>query len=97
MAKVNKYVRPFNGDAYSEKDEFTYIGDGHLGSKARRLAILKEKIATRYSDKNNRLIVPEVPRLTVITTQYFESFMEENNLYDADLCHLNDEQVARFF
>lgn len=97
LAKVNKYVRPFNGETYSEKDEFTYIGDGHLGGKARRLAILKEKIATRYSDKKNHLIIPAIPRLIVITTQYFEDFMEENNLNDSNLCQLNDEQVARYF
>ncbi len=97
LAKVNKYIVPFNGETYSEKDEFTYIGDGHLGGKARRLAILKEKIAARYRDKKNHLIIPAIPRMMVITTQYFEEFMEENSLEDSSLCQLNDEQVARFF
>jgi hypothetical protein len=98
-SKKNNIVK-FNPDSYNEADEFTYIGDGQLGCKAEELMAVKEKIAPL--DKEHRKhpttpIMVNIPRLTVITTEYFDRFIEQNNLYDAALSESNDEQILHHF
>ena len=90
----------FNPDSYHETDEFTYIGDGQLGCKAEELMAVKEKIALldkEYSQHPTTPIMVNIPRLTVITTEYFDRFMEQNKLYDAALSESSDEQILQHF
>lgn len=89
--------KTFNRDFYSETDEFTFIGDGELGGKARGLAFIKEKIVSRFSDFDNGSVTVDIPRLTVITTGYFDRFMEQNDLYPTALSDLSDERIAHHF
>lgn len=93
----NKYITRFNRDVGSETDEFTYIGDGELGGKARGLAAIKEKIVSFYRDHKIIPIMVNIPRLTVITTPFFDQFMEQNNLYDIAFSNLSDERIAHHF
>jgi len=93
----NKYISRFNRDFYSETGGFTYIGDGELGGKARGLAAIKEKIDSFYRDHKVFPIHVDIPRLTVITTLFFDHFVEQNNLYDIAFSNLSDEQIAHHF
>ncbi|MGD2091045.1 MAG: PEP/pyruvate-binding domain-containing protein [Candidatus Aminicenantes bacterium] len=96
--KIN--MKEFNPDADHEADEFTYIGNGQLGCKAEELMAVKEKIAPldkEYSQHPTTPIRVNIPRLTVITTDYFHRFMEQNNLYDAVLSESSDEQILHHF
>jgi len=98
FAARNKNIIAFNRHTYSETDRFTYIGDGYLGGKARRLAEIDEKIVSQFErEQKNSPISVNIPRLTVITTQYFDLFMERNKLYSLDFCKLSDERIARHF
>jgi hypothetical protein len=92
-----KAITRFNRDFYSETDAFTYIGEGELGGKARGLALFNEKIISHYNDQAFTPIVVNIPRLTVITTQHFQRFMEENDLYDIGFSDLSDERIAHHF
>ena len=90
----------FNAGTYNETDEFTYIGAGQLGCKAEELMTVKEKLAPlvkEYAGHATAPIIVNIPRLTVITTEYFDRFMEQNNLYDAALSQSSDEQIVRYF
>ncbi|HLP58073.1 MAG TPA: PEP/pyruvate-binding domain-containing protein [Candidatus Deferrimicrobium sp.] len=93
------FIKPFNRDFYSETDEFTYIGDGRLGGKAQGLANIKEKIAAHCGEwrSGGSPIIVEIPRLTVITTQFFDRFMEQNNLYEIAFSDQSDERIAYHF
>lgn len=93
----NPHITRFNRDFYSEKDEFTYIGDGELGGKASGLAFIKDKIVSRFDDPEFKPISVNIPRLTVITTQFFDLFMKQNNLYDIAFSDLNDERIVHHF
>jgi hypothetical protein len=69
-----------------------------LGCKAEELLRIKENIAPLDMEYCHHSITPVkivIPRLTVITTEYFDRFMEENNLYDAILPQLSDEKIAQ--
>lgn len=94
-----KHIVRFDRDFYSEKDDFTYIGDGEFGGKAMGLAFIKEKIVSHFNNSEQD-IAPfrvNIPRLTVITTRYFDVFMEQNDLYDLAFSDLSDERIAHHF
>jgi hypothetical protein len=95
----NKHIVRFDRDFYSEKDDFTYIGDGELGGKAMGLAFIKERIVS-FFEKTEDKFAPfrvNIPRLTVITTRYFDVFMEQNDLYDIAFSDLKNERIAHHF
>jgi hypothetical protein len=102
VTTLNKknFIVKFIPDSYSEKDEFTYIGAGQLGCKAEELMAVKEKITPldkEFREYPNTPIMVNIPRLTVITTEYFDRFMEQNNLYDAALSQSSDEEIGHHF
>ncbi len=57
------------------------MGSGELGGKASGLAFIKDILSSQ--DQNTHDIIVNIPTLTVITTEYFDEFMQQNNLYDA--------------
>jgi hypothetical protein len=95
--KTIQGIKPFNRDFYNETEEYTYIGDGELGGKASGLASIKEKIVSHYNQNNSTGILVNIPRLVVITTRFFDRFMEQNDLYDIALSDLSDERLAHHF
>ena len=98
LSNSNNHSLPeFDRKFLESLEEFTVIGEGSLGGKARGLAyirnVLREKIA--YSDFP--MIEIKIPRLTVIRTEYFDAFMERNNLYETGYSDLSDDRIAHAF
>jgi DNA-binding NarL/FixJ family response regulator len=82
---------------FDEYAIFSRIGDGLLGGKARGLAftdflIKKHKIINKYPD-----IIISIPRTVVLTTDVFDEFMEENNLYEFSMSDASDENILMKF
>ena len=76
---------------------FTRLGDGQLGGKARGLAFIdsvlnKHKIMNCWEG-----VTVSVPRTVVLTTDIFDEFMEENDMYSVALSQLNDKDVLEKF
>ena len=76
---------------------FTRLGDGQLGGKARGLAFIdsfinKYKIMFQWDDA-----MITIPRTVVLTTDLFDEFMEENNLYEFALSDATDQEVIDRF
>ena len=90
-------VNRFERKSFSGKERFTSIGTGSLGAKARGLAdiggILESRIAPRFGPA----ILIDIPRLTVIATDSFDRFMEENGLFEIAASARTDEEIARAF
>lgn len=78
-------------------DTITVIGTGAIGGKASGLALLKEKVLSRIPPGTFHKINIEIPKLTVIGSDYFDAFMQQNNLYDIALSDLPDERMAHHF
>ena len=87
----------FDRASFSYRDRFTYMGAGSLGAKAHGLArvsgVLENKIAPLFRTTIN----VEIPLLTVIATDFFDSFMSRNNLLDVAGAATNDEQISSAF
>ncbi len=76
---------------------FTRLGDGQLGGKARGLAFIdsfinKHKIMFKWEH-----VMVTIPRTVVLTTDLFDQFMEENNLYEFALSDTKDEDIIERF
>ena len=90
-------IAHFSADTYDDYVTFARKGDGSLGGKARGLAFLnslieKHGLSDRYED-----IRITIPRTVVISTEYFDQFIEDNGLQyviDSDLS--DDEVLAEF-
>lgn len=81
-------------DAYSH---FARIGEGSLGGKGRGLAFL-DNIIKRHPELNryeNAQVT--IPKTVVLCTDFFDEFMEKNNLYPIALSNAPDEEILKQF
>ena len=88
----------FEAGEFDLDTEFFKIGKGSLGGKARGLAfvsnLLKRLPAIHQKFENINIFVP---RAMVITTEGFETFVEENNLKGLSKSDAPDEEIADKF
>jgi len=73
------------------------MGTGAIGGKASGLALLKDKVISQLPEGTFHQIHVDIPRLTVIATDYFELFMKMNNLYDIAYSNLPNDRIAHHF
>jgi len=97
IKKGSGIIAQFNRDNFDEYLTFTRIGAGSLGGKARGLAFLdslinRNKLHTRYPNAKIR-----IPKTLVLTTEIFDEFMEENDLYKIALSDNPDEEILNTF
>jgi CheY-like chemotaxis protein len=97
FGKGRGVIAKFDKSSYDEYQVFSRIGDGSIGGKARGLAYINKLI------KDNKLfnkfpdVLITIPRTVVLSTDFFDEFMDHNNLYTVALSDLPDEDIlARF-
>ncbi len=95
--RANKFIKPFDRKSYVKENDFTYIGDGKLGGKATGMAFIKENIVSKYANGEYAPFTVNIPQMTVITTKYFDLFMEQNDLYEVALSNIRDERMTHHF
>lgn len=80
ISQAQGVVAAFNSSAFNDAIWFSRVGSGSLGGKARGLAFLNH-ILQKYNlyDKWEGVRVM-VPRTLVITTEYYDRFIQENGL-----------------
>jgi hypothetical protein len=76
---------------------FSRIGEGSIGGKARGLAFIDSLIKKYHLFHKFEPVVVSIPRTVVIGTDYFDMFMENNNLYNIALSNTSDEEILRHF
>jgi hypothetical protein len=87
----------FDRKFFESREDFTRIGDGALGGKARGLAEVKRMLETSWRPERNPGFEVGIPRLTVLGTDVFARFMDENALWEAARSGDSDEGIARAF
>ncbi len=97
MNKARGIIAQFYRDRYDEYLMFSRIGEGSLGGKARGLAFLDSMIKRQATLNNIPGVQITIPRTVVISTDVFDEFMEENNLYQFALSDQKDEDVLQRF
>lgn len=97
LNKARGVIAQFYRERYDEYLTFTRIGEGSIGGKARGLAFLdsmikRHEVFAQYSD-----VVVTIPRTVVISTDIFDEFMEENDLYAFALSNASDKDILDRF
>ncbi len=97
LGKGRGVIAKFDKASFDEYQIFSRIGEGSIGGKARGLAFINRII------KNNKLfnlfpdVIITIPRTVVLSTDIFDEFMEQNNLYSVALSDLTDSEILDKF
>ena len=97
LGKGRGVIAQFDKSSFDEYQIFSRIGDGSIGGKARGLAFINSII------KKNKLynkfpgVLITIPRTVVLSTDAFDEFMENNNLYSVALSDVSDDEMLTKF
>ena len=97
MSKGRGVIAKFDKNSFDEYLIFSRIGDGSIGGKARGLAFVNS-IIKKYNIFNKFPgIIVTIPRTVVLSTDIFDEFMEENDLYKIGMSDRTDEDILDQF
>ncbi len=90
-------VAVFDRLKFDRYAHFARIGEGSLGGKGRGLAFL-DTILKRHPELNqfdNALV--QIPKTVVLCTDFFDRFMDDNNLWGIALSDAPNEEILQHF
>ena len=87
----------FNPKLSIKKYNFTKIGTGSLGGKARGIAFAADKLKNSKIFKKYDNVTVRIPNVTVIATDEFDLFMNKNNLWEIALNENNNNKLVQHF
>ena len=90
-------IPAFDRRFFTGEEKFTAIGRGFLGGKAHGLALVRDIIEEKLATSFRPDIEVAIPTLTVITTDFFDLFMKQNDLYDVAYSNIRDDLIASRF
>ena len=96
-SSLDNPFRQFDRAFFDSDQAFTLIGSGALGGKAQGLAFIKRILERDFPADTFPGIEVCVPRLTVITTDHFDRFMQRNDLYERAFSDGPDDRIAHAF
>jgi len=90
-------IAKFNQSSFDNHFNFTRIGDGSIGGKARGLAYT-DMILRKYNlYKKFENVKISIPKSVVLSTEVFDEFMDSNNLYPIALSKFSDKEILKHF
>ncbi|KAA3636944.1 MAG: hypothetical protein DWP97_01770 [Calditrichaeota bacterium] len=94
---MNNSLPKFDRDLFGSEETFTIIGTGSIGGKASGLAYMKDSLLSDIDRSQFPHFTIEIPTLTVIGTDIFDRFIENNDLLDIVESDMTDERIAHYF
>lgn len=96
-SKGRGIIAEFHKERFDKYMIFSRIGNGSIGGKARGIAFIDSMLKrNRLLDKWENVFVT-IPRTVVLTTDVFDEFMEENDLYNIGLSDLPNNVILEHF
>ena len=90
-------VAVFDRLKFDRYAHFARIGEGSLGGKGRGLAFL-DNIIKRHPELNQfENATVQIPKTVVLCTDFFDEFMDKNNLWGIALSDAPDEEILQHF
>ncbi len=90
-------VAVFDRLKFDRYAHFARIGEGSLGGKGRGLAFL-DNIIKRHPELNHfENATVSIPKTVVLCTDFFDEFMDKNNLWGIALSDAPDEEILQHF
>ena len=98
MGRQKGIITEFGSHRFDPDADFTKIGKGSLGGKARGLAFISTRLknSPEFQRKFEAVDII-VPKTLVVSTDGFDSFINENNLGKVATGNFSDEEVIRLF
>ncbi len=96
-SKGHGIIADFYREHFDEYLTFTRIGEGSMGGKARGLAFLDHIIKQYNLSEHFEKTVVSIPRTVVLSTDIFDEFMAENNLYGIAMSENSDREILDAF
>ena len=90
-------IAKFDKDHYDEYLVFSRIGDGALGGKGRGLAFIDMFLKRHRLSKKFKDVSISIPRTVVLSTDVFDDFMEEHDLFSYVAQKKDDEAILNKF
>ncbi len=87
----------FSRDFFGSGKNIAVIGSGSIGGKAAGLANIERTLRSRFGSHSGERIRVAIPRFVVIASEYFDRFMQSNDLYSVALSDMSDEYIAHAF
>lgn len=97
MSKGRGVIAKYDKNKFDEYLIFSRIGDGSIGGKARGLAFINSIIKKNNIFNKFPGVIITIPRTVVLSTDVFDEFMEENNLYRISLSDKSDDEIVEYF
>jgi CheY-like chemotaxis protein len=96
-SKAKGVIAEFDRHLYDEYVGFSRIGEGSIGGKARGLAFFNSFLNNnQFFDKFPGVKI-SIPHTVVLSTEVFDEFMHENDLYRVAVSGLTDEEISKLF
>ena len=90
-------VAVFDRLKFDRYAHFARIGEGSLGGKGRGLAFL-DNIIKRHPELNQfENATVSIPKTVVLCTDFFDEFMDKNNLWSIALSDAADDEILQHF
>jgi CheY-like chemotaxis protein len=98
MGRQKGIITEFDSQRFDPDADFTKIGKGSLGGKARGLAFMSTRLknSPEFLDKFKDVDI-SVPKTLVVSTEGFDSFISQNNLEEVATGDFSDEEIIRLF
>jgi len=98
MERQRGIIVDFDQDRFDPDTEFTKIGKGSLGGKARGLAFFSAMMY-QHADQFQKFTEVEisVPQTLILTSDSFDAFIEFNNLGDLVKEEIDDQEISNQF
>jgi hypothetical protein len=90
-------IPAFDRHFFTGKEKMTVLGSGSIGGKARGLVTLRDIVESEVCRQFSPDIDINIPTLTVIATDFFDLFMEQNDLHEIAYSETRDDVVAHAF
>lgn len=91
-------LTPFDRKTFDSSGNISVIGTGSIGGKGQGLAYIREAVIPKIDPNRFPGFRVNLPTLTVLSTQVFDAFMAQNNLYETAMrTDLRDDQIAHEF
>jgi len=97
MIENKKELPEFSENFYNSGEQITGIGTGEYGGKASGLIFANDIINSKFNADEFSDFTVNIPAMTVIPTDVFDTFMQRNNLYEIANSDESDDNKALAF
>jgi hypothetical protein len=95
--KGHGIIARFDKEHFNEYLTFSRIGEGSIGGKARGLAFIDHLLHKHKLYEAFDGVKISIPQSVAISVDYFDQFIENNNLYFETIVNLKDDEILKKF